>query len=123
MRCGCASGRWPSARNSVVVVGGQQARTDTWGVRVNLKICLLAGLVCASCGGAGGPPAASQQSKAIGRLAVPGTGCQTTNDCDPGLFCTDGVCCNLAACPVCQTCNGSSPGICTVAPAGTACAD
>lgn len=45
-----------------------------------------------------------------------GSGCSTGDDCTTGLSagqCVDGVCCTAPSCQACETCNGSTPGLCT----------
>jgi hypothetical protein len=41
-----------------------------------------------------------------------GGACTTGAQCDSG-FCVDGVCCQRASCGTCESCNGSTPGLCT----------
>lgn len=42
-----------------------------------------------------------------------GTACSSNTECPTG-YCTDGVCCNVAACDPCRTCAGTSPGRCSI---------
>jgi hypothetical protein len=45
-------------------------------------------------------------------LYLRGGGCSSGTECGSG-FCTDGVCCEAAACGTCETCAGNNPGKCT----------
>ncbi|HZS40215.1 MAG TPA: putative metal-binding motif-containing protein [Polyangia bacterium] len=47
-----------------------------------------------------------------------GQGCGTDGTLCATGHCVDTVCCSLAACGTCQTCDGTSPGSCTNAPVG-----
>jgi hypothetical protein len=42
-----------------------------------------------------------------------GPACSTNADCGGTLYCTDGVCCGASSCGTCETCNGTTPGLCT----------
>jgi len=52
-------------------------------------------------------------------LVQNGNACMLDAQCTSS-HCVDGVCCDASACPMCQTCNGGSPGRCAPVAADTA---
>lgn len=49
-----------------------------------------------------------------GIILIPKTDvCTMDSDCANETYCVDGVCCQSKACNACETCNGTTPGICS----------
>ncbi len=44
---------------------------------------------------------------------VAGGGCRADAEC-PGAWCVDGVCCETSRCGTCESCNGATPGTCSL---------
>lgn len=53
--------------------------------------------------------------------SLKGGTCITANDCADAQNCAQGICCETSCSGVCQTCNGTHPGLCEAKAAGSAC--
>jgi hypothetical protein len=83
--------------------------------RCCVRNCAAEGKVCSPSGSCDCPP--GQVAVGNGCLLEPGDPCQTTAQCQAGLSCTDGVCCQEACSGFCERCQSGS-GLCAAVAAG-----